>query len=95
MGWGVDGSERKLGGANSAALSPPPPKSPNRTVAHWSSGKSQGKYFDHSESEIDPVVCYSVRCNILGLFLAVFWWWEVEPTGLDTISSPWGGNEQC
>ena len=52
--------------------------------SNWSSSKSQGKYSDHSESEIGPVSGLSPdRCNILGLSVKVVWWWEVDPTWLE------------
>lgn len=46
---------------------------PNRPEAHWSRGESQRKYFDHSESEIDPVRHHPVSRNILPCLGAGKW----------------------
>ena len=81
MGRGVYGSERSWA---ERILLPCRPPTPQRSCGHWSSSKSQGKYSDHSESEIGPVSCLSPdRCNILGLSVKVVWWWEVDPTWLE------------
>ena len=81
MGRGVYGSERSWA---ERILLPCRPPTPQRSCGHWSSSKSQGKYSDHSESEIGPVSGLSPdRCNILGLSVKVVWWWEVDPTWLE------------
>lgn len=66
MGRGGRWGWEKAGRSESCCL-----VAPQLLNARWSSDKSQGKYFDRSESEIDPTVCHSVRCNILRLFVKV------------------------